>query len=72
MKFWRLLSAASYIFGWFTKAAADGKLTLPEITEAITHLADMLGFEVEIELPPPEAGEFAGTVRPMPVDDDRL
>lgn len=67
MKFWRLLSAASYIFGWFTKAAADGKLTLPEIIEAITHLADMLGFEVEIE-----AGEFAGTVRPIPIDDDRL
>ena len=49
MNWFKALSMGSVAFGWFTKAAADGRITGAEVVELVESLISLFG--VHIELP---------------------
>jgi len=55
MNYWKALSLAMYLLGWFSRASADGKITADELAEAIKGAIGQLGLDIEIDVPPPTA-----------------
>ena len=53
MHWFKVISAASYIFGWFGRATKDGKITTDEAIQLVTDLLGILGLSLEIDIPTP-------------------
>ena len=62
MNVWRMISVGSLLFGWFSKASADGKITAAEVGELLTQAMHLLGLNIALppEIVPPEQNPIQG------------
>jgi len=45
VNWWQYLAIGSFVAGWISRTAIDGKITRVEIEELVTGILDMLGLE---------------------------
>ena len=52
MGFFKALSLASYLMGWYARASADGEITHEEMIEGIAGACSALGLDASIDVTP--------------------